>query len=290
MKTYLKSFGLLSAMLLGLNTSSLQAQLLPVTAGAMSTNAGSKLAFVNGTSYAASSGFVLPFTYQRFANRYYTNFYYGTSNLLFQAISVKTNPATSAALGSYIVCQIMSVTGPTGGVLTFWEQGAKWPTFQFPVNGLFATGKNRFILSNIETGAGRPDGDPFGNIRGRRWTVNKAGEYLVTFRLYDTSENNPAAEGPIHLPSDPLTVKFKTGVALSIAGFALSNNVSTVTFNQTGLTNLFVEASTNLAPGSWTVVDGPYTNFPTGTNLTVRLFTNTPTISSMFYRLSGVAP
>jgi hypothetical protein len=290
MKTQLKSFGLLSAMLLGLTTGNLHAQLFPVTAGAVSTNVGAKLKFVNGTNYAASSGFALPLAYQRFANRYYTNFYYGTSNLLFQAISVKTNPATAAAFGSYLVCQIMSVTGPSGGVLTFWEQGAKWPTYEFPVNGAFVTGKNRIILSNVETGAGRSDGDPFGNLRGRRWSVNKAGEYLVTFRLYDTSENHPTTAAPIHLPSDPLTVKFKTDVVLNIAKLALSNGVSTVAFNQTGLTNLFVEASTNLAPGSWTVVDGPYTNFPTGTNLTVTLVTNAPSVSSMFFRLRAIAP
>jgi hypothetical protein len=291
MKTHLKSFGLLGALLLGLNTGTVQAQLLTVTAGAVSTNAGAKLKFVNGTNFAAASGYKIPVVYQQFINRYYTNFYYGTTNLLFQALSVKTNSTTAAAAGAHVVCQIVSVTGPAGGVMTFWEQGAKWPTYQFPVNGVYATGKNRIILGNVETGAGVPGGDPFGNIRGRRFTFNKFGEYLVTYRLYDDSENNPTAAVPIHLPSDPLTIKFVTGLGMEPTNLKKTNNVSTLTFVQSALTNMYVEAATDLK-GPWATVAGPFTNAPVGTGslLTTLNFTNSPSVASVFYRLRAVAP
>lgn len=288
MKTHLKSFGLLGALLLGLTTASLPAQVLVVTAGAVSTNAGAKLKFVNGTNYTVGSGFSQALTYQRFANRYGTNYYYGTSNLLFQALSVKTNSDISAAFGSYIVCQIMSVTGPAGGVLTFWEQGAKFPTYDFPVNGAFVTGKNRFILSNLENGAGSPGGDPFGNIRGRRFTVNKLGDYLVTFKLYDASLNNLAFDGPIHTPSDPLTIKFSAGVDIGATSLVTSNDVAVLTFKQGGLTNLYVEAAPTIA-GTWTTIGGPFTNI-SSSNLVTMTFTNTPGLPTVFYRLRGIAP
>ena len=285
MKTYSKTYSLVGAVLLALSVGSLRAQLLPVDAGAVSTNTGSKLAFVNGASYSASSGYVHPFTYQRFANRYFTNVLYGTSNFLFRALS--SSNASSAAVGSYIACQIVSVTGPAGGVLSFWEQGAKWPTYQFPVNGAYATGKNRFILSNCETGAGRPDGDPVGSILGRRFTVNKPGEYAVTFKLYDTSENHPLLKGPIHAPSDPLTIKFKTGVDMNITSFSTSNDVARLTYKQGWLTNMVVEANTNLTSGSWVAVAGPFATTPT---LTTNLFTNSPGTLAIFYRLRGTEP
>jgi hypothetical protein len=291
MKTHLKSFGLLGLLLLGLNAGTAQAQLITLTAGAVSTNSGAKLKFVNGTNYAASSGYKVPIIYQQFINRYYTNFYYGTTNLRFQALSVKTNPATAAAAGSYMFCQVMSVTGPTGGVMTFWEQGAKWPTYQFPVNGVYASGKNRFVLGNVQTGAGNPGGDPFGNIPGRRFTFNKFGEYLVTFRLYDASENNPTAAAPIHLPSDTLTVKFVAGLGMEPTSLKQTNNVTTLTFIQSALTNMYVEAATNLT-GPWSSVAGPFTNAPVGTGslLTTLNFTNSPGLPSVFYRLRGIVP
>ena len=65
--------------------------------------------------------------------------------------------------------------------------------------------KTGFEVGNLENGAGSPGGDPFGSISGRRFTVNKAGEYLVTFQLYDISKNHPTdLNSPIHTPSDPL--------------------------------------------------------------------------------------
>jgi hypothetical protein len=287
MKIHLRSTFLLGALLLGLNSSTVNAQLLPVTAGAVSTNSGSKLKFVNASNYTASSGYIQMTPYSRFANRFGTNLTYGTTNLQFQALSYATNSDVSASPGAYIACQIMSVTGPSGATLSFWEQGAGWATYKFPVGGVYAAGKNRIMLSNPESGAGRPDGDPFGAVRGRKFTVDKAGDYTVTFKLYDISQNNPTAVGPIHVPSDPLTIKFSTFVDLGITQINQTNNVSALTFKQGLLTNLVVESSTSLTSPSWTTVAGPFTTTPA---LTTGIYTNNISNQTVFYRLRGVAP
>lgn len=286
MKIHVKSYSLLAAVLLGLTSGTLHAQFVTVNCGAASTNAGTKLKFVNGDSFAASSGYVQPLTYQRISSRFGTNIVYCTTNLLFTALSSKTNASTAAATGSYLACKIVSVSGPAGGVLSFWEQGTGWSTYDFPVNEYYATGKDKFILSNCENGAGRPDGDPFGSIRGRRFVVNKPGDYLVTFRLVDLSKNHPTQPNtPIYATSDPLTVKFSTTIDMGITQFSKTNGVSTLTFKQGFLTNMYVEASTNLT--TWSPVAGPFTNTPA---LTTNKFTNDPALPALYYRLHGTTP
>jgi hypothetical protein len=286
MKT--QSYLLLGAALLGLTAGTLRAQQITVDCGAVSTNAGAKLKFQNGSSFSSSSGFVQPLTYQRIASRFGTNIVYCSTNLQFQALSLKTNPATAAALGSYVVCQVVSVSGPPGGVFSYWEQGAGWPTYNFPVNDYYPTEKSRFILSNLETGAGRPDGDPYGNIRGRRFVVNKPGDYYVTFKLYDTSVNHPTqAKTPIHAASDPLTIHFSSKIDMGITQFGSTNGVATLIYKQGFLTNMMVEASTSISGSNWFPVAGPFTNTPT---LTTNRFTNDPSLPAVFYRLRGVTP
>ena len=184
--------------------------------------------------------------------------------------------------------QVLSVSGPPGGEVTFREQGNGRTSYAFPVGGVFPTGKNRFIVSNCENGAGRPDGDPFGTIRGRRFAVNKAGDYTVTFKLYDVSENHPLlAATPIHAPSDPLTIKFSTAVDMGFTGITKGSNGITLVYRQGALTNLFVETTTNLSSATWTTIAGPFTNAP---NLTTNVVALNPSTPSMFFRLRGPTP
>ena len=281
----LKSTCMIGTLLLALNVNRTHAQLAPVECGAVSTDVGSKLLFVNGTNLTPASGFVQPLVFQRVANRYGTNGYYSTTNLMFTALSSKTN-AASAAVGSYVVAEVLSVTGPAGATMYFWEQGNGRPNYAFPIGGTFASEKSRFILSNLENGAGRPDGDPYGAIRGRRWVVDKAGSYDVTYRLIDTSANHPTlTKTPIHAPSDPLTIKFSTGVDIAITGIASTNGLSTLVYRNGALTNLYVESSANLT--TWTPVVGPFASMQASL-LTTNVFTNT--VNNLFYRLRGTAP
>jgi hypothetical protein len=286
MNMHLKSSCMLGALLVTLNVATTHAQLTPVECGAASTNVGSKLVFLNGANLAPASGFVQPLFYQRVANRYGTNGYYATTNLMLTAVSVNTNSA-SAAIGAYVVCEVLSVSGPEGATVYYWEQGNGRPTYSFPVGAAVVPEKSRITVSNLEGGAGRPDGDPFGAIQGRRWVVNKAGDYDVTYRLIDTSANHPTSKAPIHAPSDPLTIKFSTGIDIGITGFTSSftNGVNTLVYKNGSLTNLYVEASTDLE--TWTNVVGPFPSMQVS-QLTTNVFTNT--VENRFYRLRATVP
>jgi hypothetical protein len=292
MKTLVKSYCLLGAALLALNAGTLRAQISFVTCGAVSTNVGGQLLFVNGTNYSVSSGYAHPLTFQRFTNHFTGaagSYRYCSTNFIFQALSAKTNSA-AAAFGTYIGCKVLSVTGPAGGVFSFWESSAGWPTYQFPVGGTYDPAQSMIEVGNIEAGAGSAGGDTFGSILGRRFSVDKAGEYQVTFQLYDLSKNHPTdTNSPIQSPSAPLTVNFATGVDLQTTRFANTNGVVTLTFKQGGLTNLLVESATDLA-GPWTTVGGPFTNAPIGTNITAMKFTNNASVTKIFYRLHGATP
>lgn len=287
MKRPLKTPGLLCVLLLGLGaSSSLSAQVSPVLSGAVSTNAGSKLAFLNHAEIASTSSYVHPLIHQAFANRIpATNIHYFATDLLFTALS-STNETGAAAIGANLVCEVVSVAGPAGATFAFWEQGSFWPTYSFPVGGTYAAGKNRFDVSDIAMGAGRPDGDPFGAIPGRRFSVTHPGEYLVTFTLHDISENHPTSEAPIHAPSDPLTLRLQTEIVLSMGPVSVTNgNETTVYFQPGGFTNVVVEAKTLLDSDTWVPVAGPLASVPVNANYAAAVFTNDLALPSQYYRV-----
>ncbi|HTD67906.1 MAG TPA: hypothetical protein VK846_15385 [Candidatus Limnocylindria bacterium] len=289
MKTPVKSLGLLCSAALWLATGPVHAQFQQITAGAVSLAENSKLVFANGASFDVSSGYAHPLVYTVVTNFVLTNVIYSATNLQFWSLS-NTNPG-AAAIGSYIVCEVLSVTGPAGGVFSFWEQGWRTPTFSFPVGVTPVASSNRFDVSEIGLGAGLGDGDPIGRIPLRRFTVNQPGDYFVTFKLFDTSTNT-ASWGPAHTPSDPITVKFSTGFDLGITRFirsAANSNAYTLTFKQSALTNVLVEANTNLTLDTWMTVAGPFTSAPALNNATTLSITN-PELASRFYRLRGVSP
>jgi len=288
MKSPSQSSGLLCVLLMSLTVGPLHAQFSQITAGAESTAPGSKLTFVNGAAFDASSGFAQPLVYTIVTNFVLTNVIYSTTNLQVWSLS-KTNPG-AAAVGSHIVCEVLSVTGPAGSVLSFWEQGWRTPTYHFPIGAPPVVGSNRFDVSDLAIGAGLPDGDPVGRIPLRRFTVNMPGEYLMSVKLLDTSTNTPAA-GSMHTPSDPITVRFVTGLDLALTRIVRNptNAVETLTFKQSALTNVFVEANTNLSVNEWITVAGPFSNAPALNNTTTLSLTN-PEIASRFYRLRASAP
>lgn len=285
MKHSSKLLGLLCLTSLGFGPADASAQTVPVQAGAVNTNAGSKLAFVNAAALSSGTGFVQPLIHGAFDNRIpATNRYYFTTNLLFTALS-GTNATGKAATGANLVCEIASVQGPVGAAFHFWEQGAFWPTYSFPVGGTYAADKSRFDVSDIALGAGRPDGDPFGAIPGRRFSVTHPGEYLVTFKLHDVSQNNPTAAAPIHAASDPLTVRFQTGAAMSITKLAKTNNVTTLSFSPSGFTNVVVEAAPVVDSTTWSPVAGPFATSPLGSAVATSVVTNDASLPTRFYRL-----
>ena len=195
--------------------------------------------------------------------------------------------AHAAADGSYLQMRIESVDGPEGGAFALWERGATSPSVSV-VSGA-VTPSVLFPLNDRLTGAGTLGGDPYGHLHGRRFTLSKAGNYIVGFKAFDTSTNG-TGQDPIHLPSETLLVNFATSVALSLKRVQRTNGAYLVTLHQGGITNVFLEAGPQIESGAWNVIAGPFTNAPFGSNSTTTILDANPDGDVRFYRLRGFAP
>ncbi|HEY8901692.1 MAG TPA: PEP-CTERM sorting domain-containing protein [Chthoniobacterales bacterium] len=166
-------------------------------------DAGERLAFVNGATFNTASGYALSLTWKT------TGDYAGTfsGNLTFTALAATPDrggpEADHAALGSHIVVQLVSVSGPTGGTFSFWEDNAVSPTISLGV-GAASSPTMRWDLSENNA---LPGDDPFGHVHGRQFSVDQAGTYTATFQLFDTSTNGPGG-GPLHAASDTFQMSF----------------------------------------------------------------------------------
>jgi hypothetical protein len=108
------------------------------------------------------------------------------------------------ALNSFIQLQLVSVSGPAGGVFGFWEStalgGGSTPTFSLAVGA--TNGTDMWALSEDDS-----SGDPYGHIHARRFSASLPGLYSVGFRLVDNSTAG-ASGGPIHVPSRIYLIDF----------------------------------------------------------------------------------
>jgi hypothetical protein len=183
--------------------------------------AGEPLAFVNGANYNSASGFVLSLT-AKISGRYAGTF---SGNITFTALGIDPlvgGPEPGhAAPGTHIVIQLVKVTGPGGATFSFWDATGSLPAVSLGVDEA-GTDALRWDLSEND---GAPGDDPFGHIHGRQFSVDQAGTYVATFRLFDTSTNGPGG-GPIHPASELFQMKFvavpepATIALLALAGFS----------------------------------------------------------------------
>jgi hypothetical protein len=193
---------------LGLSATAVTVSAQHINAGALSTNAGSQLYFVNGSSYVNTSGFVRTMNYSNsgtFAGLY------NIGNPSFTALAQTTNNGATpspaaAAYGTFLQLRLETVvSGPEGGTFSFWEHDSLQPTLSLDVGQTVLSG-NLIPLSDATLGAGTPGADPYGHIHGRRYTVDLAGDYVVGFRIVDTSSSlnmrsdASAAGGPVEIP------------------------------------------------------------------------------------------
>jgi hypothetical protein len=121
----------------------------------------------------------------------------------------------SAPAGSFVDMFVTNITGPEGGIFSYFESGSATPTFSLVV-GETPDALDSFRLS--DTFPITPTSDPFGHIHGRRMAFNQPGDYTITYVLRDRS-------GQV-ADSAPMTVSYsgvpEPGVALSlIAGVAV---------------------------------------------------------------------
>lgn len=194
---------------LGLAVSGVQAQ--HVNAGALGTG---QLYFQNVSGFVNSSGFVITnreITLLQGAPALTSPGLFEVSGLSFTALgatsnSVHNSSPFAASLGSFIELRLETVlSGPVGGTFSFWDHDAiTSPTYSL---GVGASGTSLIELSDVSLGAGTVGGDPYGHLHGRRYAVNLPGDYVVGFRLIDTSVNGPGG-GPIQTPSDLYLLTF----------------------------------------------------------------------------------
>jgi len=212
----------------GIGLAAIGAQAQHINAGAVSTNQGGQLYFQNGASFVNTSGFVASLNYSNSGT--YAGFF-NIGGLTFTALA-RTNAAgppspAAAAFGSFLQLRLETViSGPAGGTFSFWEDLAGSPTLSLGVGQTVGTG-NLFPLSDASLGAGLPGGDPYGHLHGRRYTATLPGDYLVGFRIVDTS-NNGFGGGPIQSDSDLFLMTFRavpepaTGLLLGAGALALA--------------------------------------------------------------------
>lgn len=242
--------------------------------GALGETNGAPLAFLNASLFETNGGFVANLR-QTNAGPWASQFECAIPMLAVPATLANGGPTTNhAALGSVLELQLVSVMGPPGGRLSYWEAGEAAPRFVVPAGE--TAGTNRFALSESQ---GIPGADPYGCISGRHYTVNKPGLYCLGFRVVDSSTNGPGG-GPIHAPSETYRVFLQGG--FTINSLAIRGNEITACFGGDSEKTFYLERSTAAgATGTWVGVAGPLT----GTNCLQTLTDTTATNSQGLYRL-----
>lgn len=199
---------------------SVHAQHSHLNAGASSHDQDAPLIFVNGAELSAESGFQIAL--QMATEGIYTGYFQGglTFTSLPGTLETGGPDPDATAPGAVVAVEMLRVAGPDGGVFAFWEAGATEPSHELPVG---APGVHQWLLSESD---GSPGADPFGHIHGRRWTATRPGIYDVVFRLVDVSANGVGG-GPLHSPSETLTLRFVAGdgeelVVLEDGNFVIS--------------------------------------------------------------------
>ena len=228
-----------------------------INAGAVAPQAGSKLSIANRASFDADSGFLVHLAPTN--HPVYGPIFLGGSDVTFTSLPSTADyggPDPKAAQpGAHLVMVLVSLSGPTGGALSFWDSFdgffvATEITFTVPVGTTGGTGS--FALSENDGSAGL---DPYGHIHGRRFSVDRPGLYTVGFVVVDTSANGLGG-GPLHPPSDPVSISFQAGT--TIADLKLSADGTTARFGTDAGKTYFVEATDALVSSPvWTTVAGP---------------------------------
>jgi len=250
-----------------------------IYAGAVGTNQNDQLQFSNGTLFDATQ------TSYSFPQILRTNGlnagHYRGDVLTFSALA-GTIPnggpiPGSAALGARLAIQVVSVAGPPGGSLAFWEGDGESDlgviTFSMPAGA--DNGTNQLLISE---NAGEPGADPYGHFHGRQFTTSAPGTYIAGFRVIDLSTNGVGG-GPIHSPSDVLPVRFQAG--LRIENIQTRTNGVTVSFRSPpGISNL-LETTDSILPSDWQPAAAPLRG---NNNLQFFAGTNTAT-GNRFYRI-----
>ena len=220
-----------------------------INIGSVGVNQNDPLIFDNTAIFEVATNYVKTLTLTTSGT--YSGYYQG--NITFTALAgtvAHAGPVLKApAFGSQIYAQLAAVTGPAGGVFSFWDTGATNPTLGL-VSG--SAGTNTWLLSEND---GLPGSDPYGHFHGRRFTATKPGIYTVSFRALDFSTNGTNG-GAIHTPSQVMQVYFEAGV--NVKHIEPDVDHTHVTFAAPIGKTWVVEASASVATDAvWTTISAP---------------------------------
>ena len=246
--------------------------------GAESQTAGSKLIFTDGAIFATTSGYVKTLVFTDTGA--YAGYYHGNITVTGLATTPERGgPEPQAASpGTVIYAQLTKVEGPAGGEFSFWETGATSPTITV------RPGETGAQMWRVTEADGSPGLDPYGHIHGRRFTLNKPGVYKITLRAHDLSTNGPAG-GPIHAPSDEITIYFQAGVNI----FAVAPTLDGTTIRFAAIIGQVwqVESTEALTPPiQWQ----PVGDSITGNDLIQDVLDVRQQASQRYYRIRRISP
>jgi hypothetical protein len=243
--------------------------------GSTGVNQNDPLIFDNGDIFETATNYVKTLTFA--TSGAYAGYYAG--NITFTALAATAAHASpepnAAALGSQIHAQLVAVSGPAGGVFSFWNTGATNPTISLATG---STGTNTWVVSEND---GSPGTDPYGHIHGRRFTATKPGIYTVSFRAFDFSTNG-AGGGPIHLPSQIIQIYFQAGV--NIKTIEPDVNRTRVTYSAPVGKSWVVEASDRVGTNAvWNTISASVA----GDDYFHEFEDEEPVLGNRFYRMRG---
>ncbi len=146
--------------------------------------------------------------------------------------------ALEPATGSMARVELVSVSGPVGASLAFWEVGATAPTWSRPA-GWAAAGNDRPSLAVYQDQTG------YGHIHGRAFTTDAAGPFVVTFRAVD--------ENGVRSPSPDKAITFQAQAPPPLA-IRMGGGDAVLSFvGRVGLA-YDLQTRTNLASGPWATI------------------------------------
>jgi hypothetical protein len=95
-----------------------------------------------------------------------------------------------ALSGSYLVLDLVSLSGPAGAKLAFYDSGGTDPLWVYQVGAGFLLGDGRITLTEQAWFEGSPEdgipSDPYGHIHGRMFATDTPGNFTATWVLRDT--------------------------------------------------------------------------------------------------------
>jgi hypothetical protein len=149
------------------------------------------------------------------------------------------NTVLEPADGADPIFEILSVTGPEGGIFSFWEVGQTSPAWSLPSGW---TSASSTVPALIPVWLGGEN-----HVHGRVLTSNKAGNFSITYRAYDGNG--------IYEASSPKTLTFQVLDPPPLQISAHNGNVL-ISFQSRNLLSYDLQSSTTLASDSWATVEG----------------------------------